>query len=167
MLKTMLHEIKYGKLTPEQGMHMTEQDTCNVKLHVVTDAYNIVLALEKEKMKQPSEKSFICHLSWLAEKLKNNVVNILVWKDTRDITADPHTKGSASRAPLEFNHGISVHLVDAIGSVCLRHCFAASGAKTKGHTREAAQCFGKVGPETRFAHHIPQGELSKLVGCRK
>ena len=34
------------------------------------------------------------------EKLGLGAVNRMLWTDTRDITADPHTKGAASRKPL-------------------------------------------------------------------
>ena len=36
----------------------------------------------------------------MRQKLEWGAITRLLWTDTRDITADPHTKGSASRKPL-------------------------------------------------------------------
>ena len=43
----------------------------------------------------------MCHLLWIRDKLTLGVLERLLWRDTRDITADPHTKGAAPRQPLQ------------------------------------------------------------------
>ena len=51
-------------------------------------------------MKNPAEKNFIAHLLWLKNKLENGVIKQLTWTDTRDMTADGHTKGSIKRTAI-------------------------------------------------------------------
>ena len=100
VLKIMLHEIAEGPLPISTARAMSESDYGSVTLEVATDAYNVVLALSGDRVKPPAEKSFLCHLLWIRDKLVQGALERLVWKDTRDITADPHTKGSAPRVPL-------------------------------------------------------------------
>ena len=64
---------------------------------VATDAYNILLALANSRLKAPAEKNWLVHLLWLREKIERGVLTDLWWFDTRDMTADGHTKGSIRR----------------------------------------------------------------------
>lgn len=63
----------------------------------VTDAANLLLILENSSMTNPAEKNFLIHLLMLKDKLEHKVVNSLRWCDTRDMTADGHTKGNIPR----------------------------------------------------------------------
>ena len=64
---------------------------------MVTDARNLLTALRCTNLHTPAEKNFITHLLWLQCKLRSGVLDALIWSDTRDMTADGHTKGSISR----------------------------------------------------------------------
>ena len=44
-----------------------------------------------------SEKSTALHLCWLRELIRKQIVSGIRWCDTRDMTADGHTKGNLSR----------------------------------------------------------------------
>ena len=48
-------------------------------------------------MGPPAEKSFVTHLLGLKEKLETGVIKSLTWDDTRDMTADGHTKDAISQ----------------------------------------------------------------------
>ena len=52
---------------------------------------------QEPKHDKSSRKNILIHLLWLKDKLENNVVNSLIWCDTRDMTADGHTKGKIPR----------------------------------------------------------------------
>ena len=53
-----------------------------------------------------AEKNLAVHIFWLRELLNNGVLTRLRWADTRDITADVHTKGAVERhAILRLIHG--------------------------------------------------------------
>ena len=57
-------------------------------------------AIHSHTIKIPSEKSLALHLFWLRELLDRQVINELKWCDTRDMTADGHTKGAVDRQML-------------------------------------------------------------------
>ena len=40
------------------------------------------------------------HVKWLREMLENDMIHEIRWCDTRDMTADGHTKGSIDRKML-------------------------------------------------------------------
>ena len=100
VLKTMLHEMQYGPVTLEVAKELTEGPSQPITFDTGTDAYNLVIALSRDRVKPPAEQSFLCHLLWMHQKLEQGAVTRLLWTDTRDITADPHTKGAASRKPI-------------------------------------------------------------------
>ena len=64
------------------------------EISVVTDAKNLLSALQVTQLKIPAENNFIVHLMWLKDKVMTGVIDALIWTDTRDMTADGHTKGS-------------------------------------------------------------------------
>ena len=67
---------------------------------MVTDAKNLLSALACTQLKIPAEQNFIVHLQWLKNKLECGVIRKLIWCDTRDMSADGHTKGSIDRTLL-------------------------------------------------------------------
>merc|ERR1711933_355046 len=96
----MLHEIERGPLHMSQLRDITDKSGLCYAVDVITDAKNLLLALEVARMKPPAEKSFYFHLLWMRWKLETGAIRALVWRDTRDMTADGHTKGSISRKAL-------------------------------------------------------------------
>ena len=51
-------------------------------------------------LKTPTEKTLLGHVSWIREMMQNGIVDEIQWCDTRDMTADGHTKGSIDRKQL-------------------------------------------------------------------
>ena len=99
-LQLQLHEIKCGPTTPRQGMELRERGGSKVKLTAVVDAMSILAALEPERIKAPTEQSLSSHLLWLREIVDRRIMDVLSWRDTRDMTGDCHTKGCIVRSAL-------------------------------------------------------------------
>lgn len=62
VLATMMHEVKHGSLPAKEIARLSEEAGLCVRIYLVTDALNLVLALESMPLKMPTEKSFIGHL---------------------------------------------------------------------------------------------------------
>ena len=45
----------------------------------------------------PTEKTLLGHIRWIREFLDLGILSNIQWCDTRDMTADGHTKGSIDR----------------------------------------------------------------------
>ena len=102
VLRTTLHEVQCGRIQVNQ-LRSLDVSTFTHPLFLVTDAMNLLLALDGSNVKQPAEKSFLLNLLWLRDKLIAGEINGLLWSDTRDMTADGLTKGSVSR---DLLHGL-------------------------------------------------------------
>ena len=50
-----------------------------------------------DPVRPPSENSMAGHLWWLADQLRTKQIADLLWCDTRDMRADPMTKGTIER----------------------------------------------------------------------
>ena len=100
VLGTTLHEIQKGPIPFDDLRHCTDSGKLCFLIDIVTDAKNLLLALEVTRMKPPAEKSFYFHLLWIRWKLETGAIHSLIWRDTRDITPDGHTKGSIARKAL-------------------------------------------------------------------
>ena len=67
---------------------------------------SLFAAIAAHTVKIPSEKNLAIHLFWLRELLDRKVIDALEWCDTRDMSADCHTKGSIDRdVILALMHG--------------------------------------------------------------
>ena len=64
------------------------------------DAKSVFAAVTATFIKQPAEKSLLCHVQYLRELLDKRVMQHLVWLDTRDMAADGLTKGAVARHAL-------------------------------------------------------------------
>ena len=92
-----MHEIAHGPLSLTDAKKYADEGGLSFDLVVVTDAKNILSALNCQNLKNPAEKNFLVHLLWLQDKLLRGVIHALIWTDTRDMTADGHTKGKIKR----------------------------------------------------------------------
>ena len=102
VISTRMQEIESGPLPPREVARYSEQAGLACKIHLFTDAYNLILALGSIRLKVPTEKSFLGHLLWLRQRLSEGAIAKLVWCDTRDMTADAHTKGTIDRSALHL-----------------------------------------------------------------
>ena len=70
------------------------------------DAKSVFAAVTATFIKQPAEKSLLCHAQYLRELLDKRVLHHIFWIDTRDMAADGLTKGAVARDALhEFMEG--------------------------------------------------------------
>ena len=69
-------------------------------LGLYIDAKSVFAAVSATFLKQPAEKSLLCHAQYIRELLDKKIVIVLIWLDTRDMSADGMTKGSVSREAL-------------------------------------------------------------------
>ena len=78
------------------------------------DAESVYKSLTSRELKTPTEKTLLGHIAWIRELLQLGVINQIQWCDTRDMTADGHTKGCIDRKMLldlmsgrqQFNHPV-------------------------------------------------------------
>ena len=92
-----LHELTFGVLTPEQLKGLREHGGLHIAVIVTIDAESVYKSLTSRDLKVPTEKTLLGHVSWLRELLDLGLIQALQWCDTRDMTADGHTKGSIDR----------------------------------------------------------------------
>ncbi|CAE8594372.1 unnamed protein product [Polarella glacialis] len=94
------HEIVHGPCSPSQARRLREEGGYAFNSVLTVDAMSLFAAVAAHTVKVPSEKNLAGHLFWLRELLDRQVINTLQWCDTRDMTADCHTKGSIDRAAI-------------------------------------------------------------------
>jgi hypothetical protein len=92
-----LHELKHGILTPAELKDVREQGGLSLQVILTTDAESVYKSLTSRDMKVPTEKTLLGHVSWIRELLQLGIIESVQWCDTRDMTADGHTKGSIDR----------------------------------------------------------------------
>ena len=95
-----LHELHKGRLTPEALKGIKERGGLCIKATLTVDAESVYKSLSSRDLKIPTEKTLLGHIAWLREWLQNGIIESLQWCDTRDMTADGHTKGSVDRVIL-------------------------------------------------------------------
>ena len=99
-LALTLHEIQVSPVTPRVGMELLEQGGMQIEIHAATDAMNLLTSIQAERARTPTERLMLCQLLWIREICDKQILTALTWLDTRDMTADGHTKGSISRGAL-------------------------------------------------------------------
>ncbi len=95
-----LQEFCLGPQSTREAVRLREEGGWCFRSVLVTDSMSLFQAISSHTVKIPSEKSLALHLFWLRELLTRQVLNELKWCDTRDMTADGHTKGSVNRNAL-------------------------------------------------------------------
>ena len=93
-----LHELMYGTLTSVQLKQLLEvPDTLRIQPVLTTDAESVYKSLTSRDLKIPTEKTLLGHIQWLRDLLSVRIIKEIRWCDTRDMSADGHTKGSIDR----------------------------------------------------------------------
>ena len=85
-----------------------------ITVTLTTDAESVYKSLSSKDLNCPTEKTLMGHVAWLRQLLDRGLIWEIQWCDTRDMTADGHTKGSIDRALLKdimdgkqvFNHAV-------------------------------------------------------------
>jgi hypothetical protein len=92
-----IQELTNGVMTPEQLKHLREYGGLLVEVTLTTDAESLYKSLTSKDLKVPTEKTLMGHVSWIREMMMLDLIHAVQWCDTRDMTADGHTKGSVDR----------------------------------------------------------------------
>ena len=66
-------------------------------LALCVDAKSVFAAVTATFVKQPAERSLLCHVQYLRELLDKRILHYLFSLETRDMSADGLTKGVVSR----------------------------------------------------------------------
>ena len=102
-----LHEVIMQPGTAERARRLREHGGFCFQTTLVIDALSLWSAVAAANVRVPTEKNLAVHLFWLRELLDNGILDILRWADTRDMSADGHTKGSIPRdAILSLMNGL-------------------------------------------------------------
>ena len=112
-----MHELTSGVLTPEQLKGLREHGGLHIAVVLTIDAESVYKSLTSRDLKVPTEKTLLGHVSWLREMIGLGLISALQWCDTRDMTADGHTKGSIDRELLlqlmsgsqHYSHEVKAH----------------------------------------------------------
>jgi chaperone required for assembly of F1-ATPase len=93
-------ELKQGVLRTEELKKYREEGGLALKVTLTLDAESVYKSLSGRDLKTPAEKTLLGHVCWLRELLQLRLIEVLQWCDTRDMTADGHTKGCIDRQTL-------------------------------------------------------------------
>jgi hypothetical protein len=112
-----LAELKHGIIPAEELKLYRERGGLAFKIILTTDAESVYKSLTSRDLKVPTEKTLLGHVCWIRELLQIRLIESIQWCDTRDMTADGHTKGSIDRRLLlevmkgqqTYKHDIKVH----------------------------------------------------------
>ena len=88
-----LHEIQHGVLSTDQARKMRDEGQCKILTILTVDSMSLWSAIAAIVVKVPTEKNLAVHMFWLKQLLTIKALRMLRWCDTRDMTADCHTKG--------------------------------------------------------------------------
>ena len=87
----MLCEVESGVLSAQEARDR-RMEGGYLPTALYLDAKSVYAAVTATFIKQPAEKSLLCHMQYLRELLAKKVVDKLVWLDTRDMGADGLSK---------------------------------------------------------------------------
>ena len=141
-----LAELKYGVLSPKQLKDHREIGGMHLKVVVTLDAESVYKSLTSRDLKVPTERTLLGHVSWIRELLQLGILEAIQWCDTRDMTADGHTKGQIDRKLL---------LEVMSGHQTYRH----SVKRHTPHRGEIAQSVGSAGKSAW--RHAPRDDAWK------
>ena len=68
-----------------------------IDVTLTIDAEGVYKSLTSRDLTTPAEKTLLGHVAWVREMLQKKIIKRFLWCDTRDTTADGHTKGSIDR----------------------------------------------------------------------
>ena len=113
-----LHELHARPLTSTQLKNVIEICGLRIKVTLTIDAESVFKSLSSKDLKKPAECTLLGHISWARQMMERGIVHCVQWCDTRDMSADGHTKGSIDRDLLYqvmegiqgFNYDLKKHV---------------------------------------------------------
>ena len=120
-----LHELKapHGPGRAGIGRKLLDEGGLMITTVLCIDGLSVWQSICGAVPKAPAEKTLHVHLRWMRELLDRGVLRFLKWIDTRDMSADGHTKGSITRDDIlrlmrghyEAKHDVSATLPGRLG----------------------------------------------------
>ena len=83
---------------PEELQYKLEHGLLYPPIELATDARSVWDAISANDCCTPQEASLKIHLLSVRDRVQRQVLRAIWWTDTRDMVADPLTKGGAPRA---------------------------------------------------------------------
>ena len=128
----MLYELEHKPLSAHEA-RMRRMSGGYVPIALYLDAKSVFAAVTATFIKQPADKSLLCHVQYLRELLDKGILSFLFWIDTRDMGADGLTKGAVARSLLHTYMGGCMTLDHVFESWCSK-----AGPKGESHQTEAS-----------------------------
>ena len=95
-----LQEFRQGPMQPRQAMELRANGGLVFQFTLTIDALSACYSIKSLAVKLPAEKTIAVHLLWLRRLVDSQVLTLIRWCDTRDMSSDGHTKGIIDRAGL-------------------------------------------------------------------
>ena len=90
-------ELRHGVVSPDELKAYRERGGLLLTVVLTVDAESVYKSLSSRDLKVPTERTLLGHVSWIREMLQLSLIESIQWCDTRDMTADGHTKGCIDR----------------------------------------------------------------------
>merc|ERR1711873_359240 len=105
LVSHLLYELEHGTMDAKQARDR-RMEGGYIRSALYVDAKSVFAAVTATFIKQPAEKSLLCHAQYLRELLDKRILQHIFWIDTRDMAADGLMKGAVARDALhEFMEG--------------------------------------------------------------
>jgi hypothetical protein len=88
LLAQQLHEMLSGPVDATEARELRLTGGFAVPMVLIVDAMSVFAAVIATFIKIPAEKSLLCHVQFIRELLDRQVLHMLAWFDTRDMSAD-------------------------------------------------------------------------------
>ena len=99
LLQLVLHQVFTGtEDEPDELQYKLEHGVLYPPIELVTDARSVWDAFSAKDRCTPHEASMRIHLLSVRDRVQRRVLRAIWWSDTRDMVADPPTKGGTPRA---------------------------------------------------------------------
>jgi hypothetical protein len=95
-----LVELRQGCFNTKELQAIKEKGGLALKVTLTMDAESVYKSITSRDLKAPAEKTLLGHVWWLRDLIRIGIIHSVQWCDTRDMTADGHTKGCIDRAGL-------------------------------------------------------------------
>jgi len=93
-------ELPHGRITAQQLKSIREHGGLPLEITLTTDSEDVYKSIMLRDLKNTGEKTLLGHVEWLRELVNNGIIQMIQCCDTRDMTAEGHTKGRVERTGL-------------------------------------------------------------------
>jgi hypothetical protein len=100
ILLQTLDEMQTGRISAAEALKRREHGGFAVPAALYLDALSVYAAITATFVKTPADNGVLVHCLYVRELLDHDVLQALIWQDTRDMLADGLTKGAVDRKAL-------------------------------------------------------------------